>query len=366
MKSRNIKKIKLGPRQFTFGFDNDFLTKQTSIMSCIHEQYERNRKVFVDNIVQIIKEKHDLLECDILQNIFWFTDELRLYFTSGKDKTITPQEAKKILLETPKNYLQIHENNCVDQSTFQDVVDFYNKLSNKKKQYKNQYEFAYSLFSDLQELKKNISSFQSIAKKQFYPGGGKMNEYSTFMEAELLKYDSYSIIHSWYKNKEKITNMINDLTDIFKFYKSQTEFWESLINAIDGFYEQVQIIRENPVISDSLDKLIQIVESPDPYHLIEEAKKLLKDINDYQKSIVQKEFKKDQEKALIEIETMISNVSELFEIHHPDEDIRHEILYNLRSMKKRILQVDNTKQIEPIILDTRDLLDDLINELQEE
>ncbi len=93
MKIQNIKGIILGPRQLTFGFENNVGQEQNLIVSCIIEQFETHGRVILDKFILHVKEQHDLTEMDALQYIFWSAHELKIHFRID-GKNIVPFKAK--------------------------------------------------------------------------------------------------------------------------------------------------------------------------------------------------------------------------------------------------------------------------------
>ncbi|WP_291459974.1 hypothetical protein [Desulfobacula sp.] len=365
MKIQNIKEIILGPRQLTFGFDNNARQEQDLVVSCIVEQFETHGQVILDKFIPHLKEQHDLTEIDALQYIFWSAHELKIHFRSD-GKNIVPFEAKQILLKSPEKCVEILTNKVVKDSIFQDVTYFYQKLFKGKNNnnFNDQYDFACSLLSDLKNWETSLNSFKPIAQKPFYPGNKKINEHLQSLKIMLARQDSYSIIYTCYNNKEKIAKMADNIKIFSTFYPRQVKFWEVLIKSIEKFRVNLTEIKKNSEIFADFNRLTQLLASPSPYNLITEADRLLKTVQKHNDQIVQKRTKAHRMKAISKIEAMIEKLVNLFDSYNPGQDMRNKFLYALRSSKKQLLHTKNIKQIDLLLCDTEDMVDDFVEELE--
>ncbi len=366
MKTQIIKEIILGPRQLTFGFDNNPEEEQNFVISCINEQVEKHGQVILAKFVAHLNQIHDLPEIDTLQYIFWSAQELKIHFRVD-GKNITPFETKQILCLSPEKHVEIITNKNVDSSIFQDMVAFYQKLSKDKNQNSSydQYLFSRSLLFDLKKWETDLNSFRPIAQKPFYPGRKEIHEYLQILKIILSKQDSYSLIYSCYNNKEKIAKMADGMKIISEFYTQQVKFWDLLITSIEEFRINLTEIKKNSNALEIFTRLTQILALPSPYNQISEADRLLKMLQPHNDLIVQKKIKSHRTKAISEIDSMIKKLVNLFDIYLPDKDLRNQLLYALRSERKKMLHAVSIKQIDMILCDIEDMYDDFIEELKE-
>jgi hypothetical protein len=361
MKIQIIKEIILGPRQLTFGFDNDARQEQDLVVSCIIEQFETHGQVILDKFITHVKELHHFKEIDTLQYIFWSAHELKIHFRVDGEN-IVPFKAKQILVKSPEKCVEIITNKAVETPIFQDVTHFYQKISKKKKydNFNDQYDFACSLLSDLKNWETSLKSFKPIAQKPFYPGRKEINEHLQSLKIMLARQDSYSIIYTFYNNKEKIVKMADDVRILSTFYPGQIKFWEVLIKSIDTFQINLTEIKKNSEMFADFNRLIQIIASPSPYHLITKADSLLKTVQNHNDLIVKKLTETHRMKAIKKIESLIEKLVNLFNKHNPDQDLRNKYLYALKSAKKQLLHTKSIKQIELLVCDTEDMVDDFV------
>ncbi|MEA1947534.1 MAG: hypothetical protein U9N83_09570, partial [Thermodesulfobacteriota bacterium] len=88
MKNQDIKDIELGPRQLSFGFENNHSKQQDRLLYYIKNQIETHGQVVLDEFIQYVKERHEWSEFLILQNIFWLAQELKIHFRINKKSHI--------------------------------------------------------------------------------------------------------------------------------------------------------------------------------------------------------------------------------------------------------------------------------------
>ena len=366
MQIQNIKKIILGPRQLTFGFDHNPQQNQDLVISWIIEQFENHGQVILNQFVAHVKEVHDLPEIDTLQYIFWSAQELKIHFRVD-GKNITPFETRRALLQSPETQVEIITNKNVENSIFQEMTLFYQKLSKGKNQtdFDDQYDFSRSLLSDLKKWETDLTSFHSIAQKPFFPGRKEISEQLQTLKILLIKQDSYSLIYACYTNKEKITGMADDMTIISEFYTRQVKFWELLIESIEEFRVNLTEIKKTQEIFCGFNRLTQILASPSPYNQISEADRLLKILRPHNDLIVQRKTEAHRTKAISKIDSMIKKLVKLFDIYRPDQDLRNKFLYALRSAKKKLSYTQTIQQIDIFLCNTEDIFDDFVEELKE-
>ena len=109
MKIQTIKKITLGPRQLTFGFDENVRQEQDLVVACIIKQFETHGQVILDKFIPYATEQHNLTQIDALQYIFWSAHELKIHFRID-GKNIAPFKTKQILLKSPEKCVEIITN----------------------------------------------------------------------------------------------------------------------------------------------------------------------------------------------------------------------------------------------------------------
>ena len=358
MRRQDIQDIKLGPRQITFDFEHKVLKDQNLVMSCIKYQTEKHGYVILDEFIQYVKESHDLSEFEILQYIFWFVQDLRIHFRIDK-KNLEPHRVKKILLKSTEQSVKIITNRSIDDSIFQDVKCFYQKLSEEKSldNYDDQYEFARLLAKKIRDWEGCLKSYKSAAQKPYFPGKKEIDDCLYFTKKISAKLDSFSLINAFYNNKEQILKLVDDVKTISEFYTKHIDIWETLIKSVEEFSKNMPELKKNLDIAAGFDRLKQILSLSKPYDMIIEAVELLKKVKAYNNIIVENKTELCRIAALTEINDMIERMKNHLDAHKADQDLRNKSLYFLRIINKNISKAKNIKGINLFINDAEDQFD---------
>lgn len=363
LKPKDIKSIETGSRQLTFDFEEKIRAETDDlVMSCFREQISTHGRIFLAPLIFHVKETHDLAEPDSLQSVFRSAGELKIHFRSD-GIPVTPYQAKKLLLDFPDKPLELVGNQQVETPIFRDLVLFYQQLMNKDNaNFQNdQYEFALSLLSDLKVWESNLASFETMARKPFYPGKQKINDLLQFLKQILIRQDSYSLICMCYDKREGIAEMAGDINILSRFFTQHKGFWDLLIKSMDEFCETLSELRQNPEASDGFDRLSLILSSPSPWDLIPEAEQLLKTVQNHNDRILEEKIKTRRREAISFIDALIKKLSDLPANRNSDQEHRSNCLYQLRNAKKQMEMKNSIKEIDRLAGSMEDMAEDALN-----
>jgi hypothetical protein len=365
MRKQDIKDIKLGLRQLTFGFEKNVLKEQDLIMSCIKKQTEKNGHVILDEFVQYVKELHDLSEFEILQYIFWFAQDLKIHLRID-GKNLEPHKVKKVLLKSTEQSVKIITNKSVDDSVFQDVKSFHQKLSGEKSldDYDDQYDFARLLAKEIRDWESCLKSYRYTAQKPYFPGKKEIDDGLYFIKTISAKLDSFSLINAFYNNKEQILKLVDDVKTISGFYTKHIDIWETLIQSVEEFSENLPELKKDSGIAAGFDRLTQILSSSRPYDMIMEVGELLKNVKAYNDKIEENKTKQCRIAALSKVDNMIERMKVHLDAHKTGQDLRNKSLYSLRIINKSISKAKNIKRIDIYINEAEDKFDTFWEEIE--
>ena len=354
MRKQDIENIKLGHRQFLFDFEKDKLKEQDMVMSCIKNQIEKYGYVVLDKFVQYVRELYDLLDITIIQYIFWFAEDLKIHFRIDEEN-LEPRKVKQILIESLEQSVKIVTNKSVNDSVFQDVKRLYQKLSedNNFDDYDDQYEFARLLAKKIKDWKGILKSYKSVAQQPFFPFEEEIDDCMRFINKISTKLDSFSLISTFYDNKEAILKLSDDVKKISDFYTQHIDFWENLIQSFEEFNNDLFEFIKDSNIAVSFEKLKEILSSSAPYNKIAEAKELLKEMT-----------QRCRIALLGKVDNMIVEMREHLDVHRASPDLRNKSLYYLRAIKNRISEVTNIKSMNLCLIDAKEKFDDFWDEIK--
>ncbi len=351
MRKQDIENIKLGHRQLLF----DFAKEQDIVMSCINNQIEEYGHVELDELVKDVRELHDLLDVTIIQYIFWFVKDLKFHFRIDEEN-LEPLEVKQILIESLNQSVKIVPNKSVDNSVFQDVKHLYQKLSedNNSDDCDDQYEFARILAKKIKNWKDILKSYKSAALKPFFPFEEEINDCMSFTNEISAKLDSFSLIHAFYNNKDKILEFSDDVKRISNFYTQHITFWEKLIQSFEELNNNLSELIQDSDIAASFEKLKQILSSSAPYNKIAEAQELLNTI-----------IQQCRMALLVIIDNMIIEMEKNLDVHNASPDLRNKSLYYLKiTIRNRIGDAINIKSMNLCLIDAEEKFDDFLDKIK--
>ncbi len=363
LKAKDIKGIETGPRQLTFDFEEKVRAGMNSfIISCIRERISAHGQVFLDHLISHIKETSNIAEPDTLQSVFWSAEELKIHFRID-GRTVTPYQARKILLDFPDKPVELVENKQVEASIFQDLVMFCRQLMTLKNInfQDDQYEFSLSLLSNLKTWESDLATFKIMAQKPFYPGKQKINEYLHFLKTLLARQDSYSLICKCYEKRERIAEMAGDINILSRFYTKQADFWDLLIQCMAGFGETLAELRQNPEAASGLERLNRILSSPSPWDLISEAEQLLRNVQNHNDRILEEKVQNHRLEAISFIDSLIRKLNRKPVSGSSEQDLRSRCLYLLRIAKKQLQTKTTVEEINRLIDNAEDITEDILN-----
>jgi hypothetical protein len=115
-----VKKVELGPRQMTFGFEDRMSKNMDTIFSFIEKEYQVGGPVALDLLISSKVLLDDLLVQEILQTVFWLAEELKIHFFT-KNHTSSPLQTKQMLVENQNAAVCVVINRQVDLRSFEQV-----------------------------------------------------------------------------------------------------------------------------------------------------------------------------------------------------------------------------------------------------
>ena len=346
MRKQDIKDIKLGPRQLTFGFENNDSIQQDRLLYSIKTRIETHGQVILDEFIQHVKELHEGSEFSIMQNIFWLAQELKIHFRINK-QSLDPYHVKNILLENPDRQVEIVTNKSIDDLVFQHTKRFYQKFSGKSgiDNDDDQYEFSRILAEQIRHWESCLNTYNSFAKKPYFPGKEQIDRGLSLIHTISAKLDSFSLINAFYIHREPILKLVDDVKMLSEFYTRHLDRWVILTQSIEEFSKNLPELKNKSDIIAAFNKLKQILSTPQPYDRVEDAWKLYKKIKIYNDIIVKNKTEQYRMEMLTLLDHMIEEMKNHLKTHNAGPDLRNKYLYSLRMMSKNIR---NARDIETI------------------
>lgn len=367
IKTKDIKAVELGPRQLLFGFDDHTGDRQDLIVDGIKTMVQARGQVFIAHFVEHTEQIQGWSCSDILQQVFRAAHELKIHFR-WNGRMLTPFEAKRYLLQSPENPVELVTNKKVRPFVFREAALIYRTISNADNQeYGNdQYQLALSLLSVFHHWENQLISFAGKVQKPFFPGKELVSTHRQSLSLLSAKKDSYSLLSNCCSHSDTLLKIAQDVKTLSVFYSEHVSFWENFIQSMDDFDENLAEIRNFPEILHAHEQLNQILTSAFPYDRINKAKLLLSKVQELNDRILKEKIKNLRRTASYRIDTMIDHLSGLLEQLDTKLDKRNRILFPLHMQKKRLGTMNSIQEIDDLLNQTQDRADDFITELEDD
>lgn len=357
-----VKKVELGPRQMTFGFEDRMSKNMDTVFLFIEKEYQIGGPVALDILISSATLLDDLSVKEILQTIFWLAEELKIHFFT-KDHTSSPRQTKQMLIENPVTTVFVVINRQVDMRSFEqvkrDCIPFLPTLPEGV----DQYTFSRHIISELKIWHARLISYAPQAKQPFFPGSKEIRNGTLLLDKILEKQDSYSIILTCLKYQSRIVQLAETIAVLTKFYKQGLPFWKIFIDQMQAFETNLPTIKNDKQIFSKYRRLSEIIKSSYPYPLLTEAERLLTDVQVFHQRVEREKMKTLRSNALEKTDKMIRKLISLFDTFESDHEYRNHCLHELRTLNKRIEKSGCIEDIDTLFNDAKDLFVDVIEEI---
>ena len=362
LSSRLVKKMELGLRQMTLGFENQMSTTLVPVFSFIEKEYQTGGPVPLEGIVSSPVLLEDLGAEDILQTVFWLAEELKIHFLVN-DRTFPPLQIKKMLMETPDSPVFVVINRLVDESVFARAVETARSLSAPLPDGVDQYAFSRHLAGELKTWRDRLSSWAPRAEQPFFPGKKEIKNGLVLIDRILEKQDSHSMILSCVKYAPRLLHLDETVGVLTEFYLQNLPFWEELIGQMQIFETNLAEIGKEEKNIVKYQRFSEILRSSCPYPLVAEAKQLFKEVQALHQRIERKKLSTFRTEAMAKTDKMIRKLLSLFDTFESAQEYRNACLHELRALNKRIENSTRSQDIQALLNEAKDLFVDVIEEI---
>lgn len=346
----------------TLGFDPvSWEEKEALVLSSFRERIQATGEVFLEDLVTYAQACHALPEEEILQTVFWAAEEYKLHFRV-QDRAVSPREARKALLNDPAVPVALADNQLVDESLFQDAVEFFCALLPDFPGFveNDQYRFAQALRSLFRQWESALEALLALSRQPFFPGKAIILGHLDFLKHLLSRQDTFSLIYNSHDHQAAISQIHTDLTLLTGFYSLHAGFWQSLVQlstTMDGYTEE---LAQLPDALSDIQSLHRILNSKAPWDLILEAEQISCRLEACKDHIIEEKLQICRAEAHSRIEFLIRKVNGELDRSEADLDTRNQVLYPLRNGLKRLEKADTPEAVRDILNQSEDLTDDFL------
>ena len=170
---RIIKKIELGPRQMTFGFDTSENTALDAVYPHIEKKYQTHGSVVLQQLAQSLSPgTGNLLE--ILQAVFWLAQDLKVHLYMAGNP-VSPFQAKQALINAPDTAIEITINQPVDQNRFDRAMALAQTFLPSLPENPGQYTVSRAVANTLESWHTRLTAYLNHPMQPNLPGNCLIN-----------------------------------------------------------------------------------------------------------------------------------------------------------------------------------------------
>ncbi len=359
--TRLVKKIELGPRQMTFGFDDSNTLDLDFVYSFIEKEYQAQGPVALHRIVSshaLMSRIPELL--DMMQAVFWLAEALKLHLYIA-DRPVSTFQAKQALLKNGDSVIDIVINQPVDPGRFDRAKDAAKIFLPALPEDTDQYTFSRIVANELESWHTRLTAYRnSHAGEPNVPGQSLMNNCLIMIDRLLEKKDSHAVILAMVKYRSKIQELAGNVQMLSDFYTHKVSFWLTFTEQMEDFRQNMEMIRDNAQVHSIYRKLNVICNHAHPFDQIEKAEQLLPELKNFHDRIEQEKTERFRKDCLGQTDKMIRKLSALFDTFDAENEYRNNTLHELRALHKKIDSRRNMEEIKSLFNDAKDLFVDVI------
>lgn len=361
---RLVKKIELGPRQMTFGFDDSNTVDLDFVYSFIEKEYQAKGPVALHRLVGSQSLVFRIpAPLDVVQAVFWLAEAFKLHLYIA-DRPVSTFQAKQALLKDADSAIDIVINQPVDQNRFaraKDAAKFFLPALPKDM---DQYTFSRAAANELESWSTRLTAYQNNhADQPNVPGHSLINNCLLMIDRLLEKKDPHAVILAIVKYRSKIPKLADNIQMLSDFYTRKLSFWFTFTEQMEDFKQNEEMIRDNAQAHSIYRKLNVIRNHAHPFDQIAKAEQLLPELKNFHDRIKQEKTNRLRKECLEQTDKMIHKLAALFDTFDAEDEYRNNTLHELRALNKKIGACRKMEDIKTLFNDAKDLFVDTLESM---
>lgn len=367
MNKQDILNIKLGARQIPLVYEKDPVKEQACMGCLVREFAERHGEVHFHPFIHHVKETYgELTVGEILQRVFWLASDHEIEFRIS-DKNVAPYEVRKRLLESPDLAVSIVFHQPVEDVVLEEVQGFYALLTGRQAPpaLPDPHDLSRLLAKQLRYWDDCLNFCKQGRKDQRFPGEEIISGGLSLIKKISVRLDPFSLIYAFHANGKKILELSGSVKTLYGFYTRYAKRWEALVNAKEGFEENLAELNAIAGVAENLKRLYRILLLEWPYDLVEEAIGLVELITPRHLEIIAEKTAKHRREATVRTDHLIAAMAGVTGDKRTVQEVRRQGLQKMRSMAQKITMAENIHAISRLTGEAEDLFEEFMEEIQQ-
>lgn len=347
LKTEEIKKIELGPRQlFLFDLEKRTVVVHEEIFSQVTKCVQARRQVQALAFSESAADGLGESAFTVLQHLFWLAHDMKIQFTSA-GQAISPNQARSRMIHSPEMPVELTLNQSVEGPVLGHVKGLLDQIDPEAdgEAPRNENELAHRLIRKLGAWKALLEVCRTRARRQGFPGKEAIDSALAFIRTLSAKLDAVSLIHTFYEHADALARLDAEVTSLARFYDKNADHWQMLLQFARQAIQTLETFEEDANITAAYQRFKQIMTHPRPYHRVDEACRLQQTLEPCHKRILAELTEKQRAEALVQIKALIQKMKIHLDSHAADADMRNQSLYALRQHLKAVESAPTVRRI---------------------
>lgn len=193
-----------------------------------------------------------------------------------------------------------------------------------------------------------------------FPGKKMIFESRAVITKLLAIGESSEFIVNFEADGEKLFRISEELKSLDQFYSKHLDTWKNLFHAMENLKPNRPFLENFQTIQQKIGRMEYILSSPTPYEMIDEIDRLIAEVNEANRNIVEK-YRND---AVDHIDKYLTHLTELLDMNSIPAEPRNKILHPLHRLKKKLHSEFYIPGIDSIIEEARDHYDESVDKTE--
>ncbi len=345
---KQISQIELGPRQLLlFDFEDTVSAELDQTLTCLTAYIETYATAVLDDFLPEAAARTHNSEFNILQHLFWLTNDLRLSFRES-GRNISPAKAKEFLVQSPDSQVEIALNKPVDEVIVKSTKESFKRIDGDQSglERMDQIAFARCLARQIKQWERALQAWRPLAQQPGFPGPMDLDAGLAAVKSICKTFDPFSLINAFHQKAEFIADLADQIRTLGRFYQDHGGNWPLLVKLAADFKNTIGLDPQDETIAAAWERFNSIVLSARPYADVKEAWQLMRVLKPRHDQIALRQLQKYGTARKMKIENLIQRMKKHLQTHGASENLCHESLYALRKTINGIDAAKSTAMID--------------------
>ena len=181
-----------------------------------------------------------------------------------------------------------------------------------------------------------LETYRKFADTGNYPGKHIIDTLLLLIEKHLSTHDPAEFIKAFIEQKDSLLEASVQFARLSNFYNYRIYIWNSLLEAVEMFGPDQETLKKDPDAKNALQRLYEIMTSPEPYDEIGEISGLIASVKAVHDVIVEQKTDAARSAAIDELEKKIKQITFVLDYKNASSDLRNKALLPLQTLRRNI------------------------------